>query len=114
MIDPNWLEFPGAVTVCDRAGIILHMNDGAAEAYRDLGGRGLIGKNLLDCHPEPSRSKVARLLETGESNVYSIEKGGKMKFIFQAPWYRGGERAGMVELALERPRRMPHFNRDRP
>jgi hypothetical protein len=112
-LDPSWLEFPGSMTVCDMKGIILHMNDGAAEAYRDLGGRGMLGKNLLDCHPEPSRSKVVRLLETGESNVYSIEKAGKKKMIFQLPWYRGGKRAGMVELAFEMPQELPHFIRDR-
>ncbi len=112
-MDAEWIEgFPGAVTVCDRTGVILSLNAAAAEAYRDRGGRALIGKNLLDCHPEPSRTRLARLLESGERNVYTIEKAGKKKLIYQVPWFRGGERAGLVEIALELPRDMPHFVRE--
>ena len=31
-------------------------------------------------------------------NVYTIEKGGRKKLIFQAPWFEGGAFAGLVEL----------------
>ena len=55
-------EFPGGITVCDAAGIILEMNHRAAAAFAKEGGRELIGGNLLDCHPEPSRSKLRELL----------------------------------------------------
>jgi PAS domain-containing protein len=44
-------EFPGAITVCDRDGRILDMNDKAARTFQKEGGFGLIGKNVLDCHP---------------------------------------------------------------
>jgi len=108
----NWMiDFPNSVTVCDLRGIILEMNNKAVDVYREFGGRDLIGKNLLDCHREPARSKLVRLLESGESNVYTIEKNGTKKLIYQAPWYRGGQRCGMVELSLEIPPDLPHFVR---
>lgn len=104
-------EFPGAVTICDMHGIVLEMNDRSAETFKKYGGRDLIGTSLLDCHPEPSRSRLVQLLETGEHNVYTTEKGGIRKLIFQSPWYLDGQRRGMVELSLEIPAVMPHFQR---
>jgi hypothetical protein len=44
--------------------------------------------------------------------VYTIEKNGVRKLIFQAPWFQDGKYAGLVELALEIPAEMPHFVRD--
>jgi transcriptional regulator with PAS, ATPase and Fis domain len=112
MADHSWVqEFPGSITVCDPSGIILEMNDRAVKTFQDQGGRKLIGTNLLDCHPEPARMKTERLLETRRTNVYTIEKGGVKKLIYQAPWSRDGEYAGFVELGLEIPAEMPHFVR---
>ncbi len=107
-----WIkEFPGAVTVCDPDGIILEMNDKAAKGYAKEGGRKLIGANMLDCHPDPARQKTECLLAAKEKNVYSIEKNGTKKLIYQSPWYKDGQYAGFVELALEVPFEMPHFVR---
>ena len=111
-MDSVWTdEFPGAITVCDLRGIVLEMNENAAQTFREDGGKRLIGQNLLDCHPEPARSKVERLLQTGERNIYTVEKNGIKKLIYQVPWYREGRRCGMVELALEIPFELPHFIR---
>jgi len=108
----NWIdEFPGAVTVCDAAGVILEMNDKAAQNLASDGGQALIGTNLLDCHPEPARSKVAEMLRTHLKNVYTIEKRGIHKLIYQSPWFENGEYRGFVELSLEIPAEMPHFIR---
>jgi transcriptional regulator with PAS, ATPase and Fis domain len=108
----DWVkEFPGAITVCDHDGIILEMNDRAHEAFREDGGRSLIGSNALDCHPEPSRSKLKHLLESGETSAYTIEKKGIWKLIYQTPWYEDGEYRGFVELSLVIPAQMPHFVR---
>jgi hypothetical protein len=108
----SWVkEFPGAVLVCDPAGIILEMNDKAARTYEKDGGRLLIGRNVLDCHPEPARSKMAGLLETRQRNVYTIEKNGIKKLIYQSPWFFNGEYAGFLEISLEIPFDMPHFVR---
>jgi transcriptional regulator with PAS, ATPase and Fis domain len=104
-------EFPGAMTVCDTEGIILEMNDRAAKAFEKDGGRQLIGSSVLDCHPQPARAKLEELLRTQRANVYTIEKKGVKKLIYQAPWYREGHYAGFVELALEIPVDMPHFVR---
>jgi transcriptional regulator with PAS, ATPase and Fis domain len=108
----DWIkQFPAAVTVCDCKGVILDMNDRAAQTFEKEGGRALIGKNLLDCHPEPARSKVESLLDTCQKNVYTIEKNGLKKLIYQCPWFENGQYAGFVELSLEIPFEMEHFVR---
>ena len=73
----------------------------------------MIGTDLLACHPEPARTKLRQLMEARQANVYSIEKGGQKKLIYQAPWYRDGQYRGFVELILEIPAAIPHFVRDR-
>ena len=103
--------FPAALTICDREGIVLDMNDRAAEVFKADGGRALIGKCILDCHPEPARSKTQQLLDTQATNTYTIEKNGTKKLIYQAPWYRDGTYAGLVELSIEIPFELPHFVR---
>ena len=108
----EWIkEFPAAVTVCDAAGIILEMNDKSAKTFQSDGGYGLIGLNMLDCHPEPARTKTERLLAAQQKNVYTIEKNGVKKMIFQSPWYLDGQYAGFVELSLEIPFELEHFIR---
>lgn len=99
------------MTVCDKEGLILEMNDRAAQTFADDGGYNLIGKNLLDCHPEPARTKLKELLDNRQTNVYTIEKNGVKKLIYQAPWYKNGVYGGLVELSLEIPFEMPHFVR---
>ncbi len=106
-----WQELPGSVMVCDREGIILLMNDKARQSFGSDGGERLLGTNVLDCHPEPSRSKLKNMLASGEINRYTIEKNGVKKLIYQSPWYCNGVYQGFVELALEIPFDMPHFVR---
>ena len=113
MINSSWVkEFPGSITVCALDGNILDMNDKAVEVFKDDGGAALIGKNLLDCHPEPARKKVMQMLVSQQKNVYSIEKNGIRKLIYQTPWYENGECRGFLELSIEIPTEMPHFVRD--
>jgi len=108
----SWIrEFPGAITICNADGIILEMNDKAVETFKKDGGADLIGKNLLDCHPEPARSKLRDLMSSRKVNCYTIEKNGIKKMIYQSPWYKNGEYAGLVELSIEIPFEMPHFIR---
>jgi hypothetical protein len=87
------------------------MNDKARLAFADDGGAALIGTNVLDCHPEPSRTKLRGLLAEGRANVYTIEKRGVKKLIYQAPCFEAGIYTGFVELAIEIPFDMPHFVR---
>ena len=109
----NWIkEFPAAVTVCDTDGVVMEMNDKSIATFQADGGAALIGTNLLDCHPEPSRTQLTGLLQDGIVNAYTIEKNGKKKLIYQSPWYVDGVYRGLVELSLEIPFDMPHFVRD--
>lgn len=104
-------EFPGAITVCDAQGIILEMNDRAAQIHEAEGGQALVGTNLLQCHPDAARRKMEDMLASPHENVYTIEKAGLKKLIYQTPWYRDGQFAGFIELALEIPFELPHFLR---
>jgi PAS domain-containing protein len=104
-------EFPGGVTVFDADGVITEMNDKAAIIFEEDGGRALIGKNVFDCHPEPARTELKGLVERRQRNVYTIEKNGVKKLIYQSPWYQNGAYAGFIELSLEIPFELPHFER---
>ncbi|MEN4012841.1 MAG: PAS domain-containing protein [Chloroflexota bacterium] len=112
MEDHTWVEeFPGAVTVCDTEGIILALNQAACGVFEQDGGKALIGSNVLDCHPESARKKLLEMMQSRQRNVYTIEKNGKHKLIYQSPWFIEGEYAGFVELSLEIPGELPHFVR---
>ena len=101
-----------AVTVCDENAVITYMNDKSAATFKDDGGRALLGTNLLDCHPEPSKSKLMHLIETKTKNVYTIEKAGVKKLIYQSPIVHNGNYNGFIELSLVIPSEIPHFKRD--
>jgi transcriptional regulator with PAS, ATPase and Fis domain len=105
-------EFPSAITVCDAEGIVLALNDRACAAFAADGGAALIGTNLLACHPEPARSRLAEMLRAGKGNIYTIEKAGQKKLIYQSPWYAGGTYGGFVEISIPLPAELPHFVRD--
>jgi transcriptional regulator with PAS, ATPase and Fis domain len=108
-----WIkEFPAAITVSDPDGILLEMNEKAAKSNAKDGGYDLIGKNMLDCHPDPARGKLERLMDERKPNVYTIEKNGVKKFIYQSPWYKDGKYAGIIEFVFEIPFEMPHFIRE--
>jgi len=104
-------EFTSSITVCDKDGIIIYMNQKALETFKDDGGEKLIGSNVLDCHPEPSRSQVKSMLESGISNSYTIQKKGKKKLIHQSPYFVAGKFAGLVELSIEIPETLNNFIR---
>jgi len=104
-------ELGAAVMVCDERGVILSMNQKAARTYARDGGMDLVGRNVLDCHPEKARNKLARMLEDRTANSYTIEKNGVKKLIHQAPWFENGEYGGFVEISIEIPFDMPHFVR---
>jgi len=109
---PQWTqEFPCAITVCDREGVILYMNEKSCATFEKYGGAELIGQNLAGCHPEPARSKLFTLLKEQKTNAYTIEKNGVKKMIYQSPWYENGEFMGLVEFSLILPMDMPHFIR---
>ena len=53
--------------------MLLEMNDRAAEVFAADGGRQLIGRNILDCHPEPARTKTQDLLKSGDTVQVQVE-----------------------------------------
>ena len=114
MTNHAWIdEFPASVTVCDSTGTILEMNQTAIESFKKDGGDTLIGKNVLDCHPEPARTKLKTLLETHQKNVYFVKKHGVKIMVYQTPWYLNGEPQGIIELSFEIPQDTPTFDRDK-
>jgi hypothetical protein len=109
----TWVDgFPGEITVCDSAGVILEMNPKAEEDFKEEGGRKLIGTDLLDCHPEDAKVKLKELMEKRQVNVYTTEKAGVRKLVCQAPWYVAGEYRGFVEISLVIPGEIPSLIRD--
>jgi transcriptional regulator with PAS, ATPase and Fis domain len=112
MNQQDWVnEFPGAVTVCDAQGMIIAMNARAIKNFADDGGANLIGRNVLDCHPEPAKTKLKNLMDNQKTNAYTVEKGGVKKLICQAPWYQNGRYSGVVDISIEIPGAIPHFIR---
>lgn len=108
----DWIkEFPIAITICDTEGKIIYMNEKAAECFNDDGGYKLIGKSLFDCHSDSSNKIINNLIEKSKTNVYTIEKMGKKKLIYQSPWYENGKIKGLAELSIEIPFEMPHHKR---
>ena len=109
----EWIEkLDGNVIVSDAEGTIVYMNETALRNYEKDGGAALIGKNLMDCHNEDSRRKIREIMTTHQKNVYTIEKRGRKKIIYQAPWMDGEEFMGIIELSLEIPFVLPHYKRD--
>ncbi|WP_206610013.1 PAS domain S-box protein [Maribellus luteus] len=116
MMQNNWNvdwaeEFNGAITVCDRKGIIVYMNRRSIEQFHKYGGADLLGSNLLDCHPEPSKTKLKEMLEKPVDNMYTTEKDGVTKIIYQTPWYQEGMFRGVIEISFQLDTSMPHFFR---
>jgi transcriptional regulator with PAS, ATPase and Fis domain len=110
----QWVqESSAAITVCDAQGIILEMNDQAAKVFQKRGGKKLVGSNLLDCHPEPARTKLKQLMEQQQTNIYTVEKNGVTRLIYQSPWYAGGKYSGFMEISFIVPSPMPHIVRDK-
>lgn len=109
----GWIEnFGAAITVMNLEGNILDMNEASAKVLENDGGKSLIGKNLMGCHQQRSRDIMKDLMENNTKNVYTIEKNGKKKLIYQAPWYDSeGKVAGLVEISMFIPEEMPHYKR---
>jgi len=104
-------EIDFAITVCEINGTISYMNDKAIKTFENDGGAKLIGTNVLNCHPEPSRTQLAGMLENQTKNVYTIEKNGRKKLIYQTPYYENNVYMGFVEFSMEIPEVMENFIR---
>jgi transcriptional regulator with PAS, ATPase and Fis domain len=108
----DWIEeLQAAVTVTDAGGTILAMNRRSVESFAEDGGAALIGSDVFACHPEPSRSQLREMFTERRANHYTITKRGARRIIHQLPWFRDGAFAGFVEITVEIPEELPHFDR---
>lgn len=105
------LSIDAAITVCDNEGTIIYMNEKSQATFQKSGGQELIGKSLFECHNPQSQQTIRRLLSEGGNNVYSIEKQGVKKLIYQSAWMQDGKVAGLVEISIGLPYDMPHHIR---
>ncbi len=113
VIDADWLEeLPCAITVCDRRYKILYMNGLAAKTTAVDGGKALVGKSLLDCHPPDAQKKLKEVMASGRPNIYTVEKKGVRKMVNHGHWKKGGRLAGLVEIVFILPDEVPHIVRD--
>jgi len=112
MQEHNWVDsVPFAITVCDKEGVIIEMNEKSALTFAKDGGKQLIGKSLYGCHSPKDNRTIADMMAGAVTNVYTIEREGKKKMIYQCPWYQNGELGGLVEISFALPDEVPHFNR---
>ena len=101
-MDIDWEnEFNGAITICNKEGTIVYMNQYSIAQFKKYGGAKLIGTSLLDCHKEPSKTKLMQMLNEHSENMYITEKNGNKRMILQTPWKVNGEFCGIVEISFQ-------------
>lgn len=107
---PEWAEgLDCAVTICDRDAKIIFMNERSRATFARHGD--IIGHDLLQYHPPRAQEMIRKMLNEGVSNCYTITKNGQNKLIFQSPWRKDGEIAGLVEISIVVPSDAPHYTR---
>lgn len=113
MPSENWTDLASiAITVADADGMITEMNPTSIATFAADGGAKLIGTDVLACHPEPSRTKLAAMYQEHQPNHYTIRKNGQKKIIHQLPLMKDGKFCGYVEISIPIPDQLPHFDRD--
>ncbi len=104
-------QLPCAVTICNKNYRSLYMNDKAAEVNSKEGGKDLVGKNLMDCHPPEAQDRLKNVTASGRPNVYTTERRGAKKLVYQCHWKKRGRVGGLLELSFELPRDIQNFVR---
>ena len=51
---------------------------------------------------------LLEMMQKELKHVYTIEKNGKKKLIYQIPWYENGVYSGFIELSMVIPFEMSH------
>lgn len=103
-----------AITVTDENGDFIDLNTHSKRVNLKSMDENLIGKNIMGCHNERSKAIINNMMTNKATNVYTIQKKGQKKLIYQAPWFKeDGSFGGLVELSLVIPFEMPHYNRDK-
>ena len=104
-------ELPMAVTITDKDGIVIYMNDKSIETFQKYGGASVIGSELKSWHNPNSIDIINSMMTEKKTNSYTITKNGVKKLIHQTPYFENGEFAGLVEFSIVLPDEMPHFDR---
>ncbi|MEW6411250.1 MAG: diguanylate cyclase [Candidatus Zixiibacteriota bacterium] len=113
MSGSKWTDLAAiAVTVTNADGIITEMNPTSITTFAADGGASLVGSDVLACHPEPSRTRLAAMFKEHRPNHYTIRKNGRRKIIHQIPLSNEGVFQGYVEISIPIPDHLPHFDRD--
>lgn len=108
----DWMNgFEGAVTICDLEGIVIYMNDFSKKEFSKDGGELLIGKSLMDCHPEPAQRMLHKMFQEPIYHSYTRERNGVKKMVHQSPWFVDGEHRGVIEISFVIPQNMAHHKR---
>lgn len=108
----DWLQtFDGSITVMDLNGKILFMNTAAGKVFEKFGGVNMVDSNIEECHQDAALQAIKNMLESDSRNIYTIEKNGVKKIVYQAPWYKNKHVAGLVSLSLAIPEKIPHYKR---
>ena len=98
----DWLElYPAPVTICDAHGVIVAMNYASQKNFARRGGGALIGTSLFDCHPPAANKKIQYMLQNQKAETYIVERKGKKRLVHQAPWYKEGKFAGLMETIID-------------
>lgn len=105
-------QFNGSVIVCDKELNIIFLNDKAKMLFDENERNNAVRRNLLDCHNEESKKKILEIKATLKPNIYTIEKAGIKKLIYQSPLIKYNKFDGIIELSLEIPNAIPHFKRE--
>jgi hypothetical protein len=110
----DWLDqIEGIISNCDENGITTYMNRKGSKVFSGSGGYQLIGKSMVDCHPEgDARERFLDLLKSQKFNCYTIEIKGKKKLVYQSPLFKDGVFVGYNEMILSIPESMPHLVRE--
>lgn len=104
--------FNGSVVVCDKELNIIYLNEKAKMLFKEEERNNAVGRNLLDCHNEVSNKKILEIKTTLKPNIYTIEKVGIKKLIYQSPLIKNNQFNGIIELSLVIPDEIPHLKRD--
>jgi hypothetical protein len=100
-----------AITICDADLKLLYMNEKSLQSFGGKDGAPQVGSNLAGCHKPRSVEKMKEILASGQPNVYTITKNGVKKLIWQGIWEKDGRTAGLVEISIQLPDQMPHYDR---
>lgn len=95
-----------SITICDTEGIVVYQNKKSLATFGDK-----VGQSMMPCHQQRSQDIIHHLLDDAATNVYTIDKKGVKKMIYQTPWFEDGVVKGLIEFSIVLPEEMPHYVR---